>query len=52
VACVNGSVALIECIEHEYAWLKKLASNVICEETKSICYYKRLLVMIRPKLEK
>jgi hypothetical protein len=38
VACVNGSVALIECIEHEYAWLKKLASNVIGEEQESICY--------------
>jgi hypothetical protein len=38
VACVNGSVALTECIEHEYAWLKKFTSNVIGEEQESICY--------------
>jgi hypothetical protein len=38
VACLNGFVALIEYIEHEYAWLKKLASNVIGEEQESICY--------------
>jgi hypothetical protein len=48
VACVNGSVALIECIKHEHAWLKKLTSNVIGEEQENIC----LLFMIRPKLEK
>jgi hypothetical protein len=38
VACLNRFVALIEYIEHEYAWLKKLASNVIGEEQESICY--------------
>jgi hypothetical protein len=32
------AVALIEYIEHEYAWLKKLASNVTGEEQESICY--------------
>jgi hypothetical protein len=38
MACLDGFVALIEYIEHGYAWQKKLASNVIGEEQERICY--------------
>jgi hypothetical protein len=38
LACANNFLTLIECIEHEYACLKKLKRNINGKEQEIICY--------------